>query len=191
MLYAIGYGFITLITIWMGGGANADVLTSRTPWCALFLLAAMGIFIFKDASARSSKWFSIKAALCNKASYIAPTAVMVGGLIFFVSLKLQNPSYFETQSAALSTLTPITAFCFALCLAASGYLYHRFFNLAWGIKSGAFLEALTWGLTIQSLPIFVWIFVSGWILSRFMNPESAWVAATIRLLVGLAWIALL
>jgi hypothetical protein len=184
---AISYGLLTLITLWAGAGAHSDSIVTRAP-IALLLYIALTVALVKVQKAE----FYLKPfkLFTQKQDYLPATLIFALALISIVLLKFLMPVYFLDQSVALTHLSGLAAFAFVASLGLSDFVYRSLFSPAWGFASAAFLEALSWGLATQSFVFFIFIFATGWALSKTTHVTSVWGSVAIRLALGLAWIAL-
>lgn len=187
---AIAYGIFTLVSLWLGAGASSAELAARTTIAAaIFLLLTLATTQLikipgeSDLQRNPLRWGTRKSAG-------AAVLALLGSLALFVSLQICCADYLRAQSSAIIGLDHLAATLLLLCLGLSAFVYHRYFAPLWGPASAAFLEALTWGLALQSFVAFVWIFATGYLLNRATNSEHAIGAVGIRLVAGLAWILL-
>ncbi len=185
--FAISYGLFTLTTLWAGAGAHPSELSQRT-FVALIIYAVIVAALVKlSRQPLIQKPFKI---FHNAREYQIAAAILALHLAYFGVLYALAPTYLYTQGFALSSIGAAVGVAFLLTLGLSDFAYRKYFAPVWGNASAAFLEALTWGLATQSFVGFVWIFVSGWMSSKFLKPESIWGSVAIRLILGLAWITL-
>lgn len=190
VVLSLSYGLITLASLWTGAGALAEPLAQRALPGAFIhvVIAALTCFFYRGEMVKVStiiaplNWFSkIKRPALT---YFALILLALG---LFFTHKI-NPEYFAAQSLSLNSLSLLSGFGLVVSFATSAYCYHRFFSPAWGVSSAAFLEALTWGLALQSFVGFLLFYISGYVFAKNSTPQNAFGAALIRTILGITWI---